>query len=123
MRLAQVLVNGIGSRRGSYDQTHECLSVKDGTSKIPIFNEVRWSNSPNACESPILRSFSLGKKTHGQPGGFKRVSFVDELEACMARGAEVAEKADEVMQLGWQWLVSGEIMVVNGVFISAVYEC
>lgn len=29
---------------------------------------------------------------------FKRVSFVDELEACMARGAEVAEKADEVMQ-------------------------
>lgn len=41
----------------------------------------------------------------------------------MARGAEVAEKADEVMQLGWQWLVSGEIMVVTGVFISAVYEC
>jgi hypothetical protein len=63
------------------------------------------------------------KKTHGQPRGFKRVSFVDELEACMARGAEVAEKADEVMQLGWQWLVSGEIMVVTGVFISAVYEC
>ena len=82
-----------------YDQTHECLSVKDG--KIPIFNEVRWSNSPNTCESPILRSFSLGKKNHGQPGGFKRVSFVDELEACVAREGEVAEKADEVMQLGW----------------------
>ena len=27
MRLAQVLVNGIGSRRGSYDQTHEYLSI------------------------------------------------------------------------------------------------